>query len=150
MTGFSIPGAIEAEGLVSSAKASAGGFWAQDMGQWEYGEAWSNRGALFWQAGSAGPELILQVPCPADGTYTVVARMVSGPGFGTVRFALGGRPAGEPADLYASQVTPREVALGTFDLKAGPVPLSITSTGINPQSKGFDVGIDALLLSKTP
>jgi hypothetical protein len=150
MTGFSIPGAIEAEGLVSSAKASAGGFWAQDMGQWEYGEAWSNRGALFWQAGSAGPQLTLQMPCPADGTYTVVARMVSGPGFGTVRFALGGRPAGEPADLYAPQVAPREVALGTFDLKAGAVPLSVTSTGTNPQSKGFDVGIDALLLSKTP
>jgi hypothetical protein len=150
MSGFSIPGAVEAEGLVSSAKASAGGIWAQDMGQWEYGEAWSNRGALFWQAGREGSELSLQVPCAADGQYQVVARMVSGPGFGVVRFSVGGKPAGEPVDLYAPQVAPREVPLGTVDLKAGPVPFSITATGMNPQSKGFDVGIDAFILSKSP
>jgi hypothetical protein len=150
MTGFAIPGAIEAEGLASSAKASSGGVWAQDMGQWEYGEAWSGRGALFWQAGAAGPQLTLQVPCPADGTYRVVARMVSGPGFGSVGFTVGGRPAGDPCDLYSPQVAPREAPLGTFDLKAGQVPVSITSTGHNPLSKGFDVGVDAFILSRAP
>ena len=150
MTGFSIPGAVEAEGLVSSAKASAGGFWAQDMGQWEYGESWSSRSALFWRADSAGPELTLQVPCPADGSYAVSARMVSGPGFGIVRLALGGGTAGAPVDLYAAQVAPREIALGTFTLKAGQVPLSIGVAGMNPLSKGFDVGIDAIILAKAP
>ena len=90
------------------------------------------------------------MPCPADGSYAVSARMVSGPGFGTVRLALGGGTAGAPVDLYAAQVAPREIALGTFTLKAGQVPLSIGVAGMNPLSKGFDVGIDAIILAKAP
>jgi hypothetical protein len=150
MTAFSIPGAIEAEGLVPSARATAGAPWAQDMGQWEYGEAWSNRGALFWQPGSAGQKLTLQLPCAADGTYELIARMVSGPGFGVVQFSLGGKALGAPADLYSRQPAPRDIPLGRVDLKAGTVPLSLTATSKNAESKGFDVGIDAFMLAKSP
>ncbi len=150
MVGFKIPGAIEAEDLASSAKASSGGTWVQDMGQWEYGEAWSNRAALFWQAQSAGSELVLQVPCAADGRYQVVARMAAAPGFGTVQFLVDGKPVGEPVDLYAPQMTPREVPLGPVGLKAGTTPFSMRVTGMNPQSKGLGVGIDALILTNSP
>jgi hypothetical protein len=146
MTQFSVPGAVEAEGLVSTAKASRGDFWAQDMGQWEYGEEWSNRGALFWHGDKDGAELSLQVPCPADGKYEVVARLAAGPGFGIAQFSIGGQAAGDPADLYSRHMTPREISLGSVNLKRGPVPFSVRVTGKNPDSKGFDVGIDAFIL----
>jgi hypothetical protein len=146
MTSFAIPGAIEAEDLVSSAKATSGGLWAQDMGQWEYGEVWSKRGALFWQMDQAGANLTLQLPGAAPGKYDVVARMVAGPGFGTVQFSMGGKPLGGPVDLYAPEIAPREVSLGSVDLKGGPNPIGVSVTGRNPQSKNFTVGIDAFLL----
>jgi Protein of unknown function (DUF2961) len=146
MTGFSIPGAVEAEDLVSTAKASAGGIWAQDMGQWEYGEAWSNRSALFWQMDQAGPDLNIQLPCADAGKYEVVARMVTGPGFGVVQFWDGPKPIGPSIDLYAPIVTPREVSLGTLDLKAGPNKLTAIVNGKNDLSRNFTVGIDAFIL----
>jgi hypothetical protein len=149
MTGFALPGAVEAEDLVSSAKATSGGVWAQDMGQWEYGEAWSKRRALFWQMDKPGAELAFELPSPAAGRYEVIARMVTGPGFGIVHFSEDGRPVGEPIDLYAPIVTPREVSLGMVDLKAGPNTLTVSVTGKNQLSRNFTVGIDAFVL-KTP
>jgi hypothetical protein len=150
MTGFSIPGAIEAEDLVSTAKASAGGVWAQDMGQWEYGEAWSKRAALFWQMDQAGPDLNIQLPCAEAGKYEVVARMVTGPGFGVVQFWDGPKPIGPSIDLYAPIVAPREVSLGAIDLKTGPNKLTAIANGKNELSRDFTVGIDAFILKPAP
>ena len=147
MVKTSIPGAIEAEDLVSTAKATDGGVWAQDMGQWEYGEGWSGRQALFWYTDAAGPELTVQLPSPADGKYELVARLASSHGFGIVQFSLGGSPLGGPIDLYAPLMTPRQVSLGTVALKAGANPLSVKVTGKNEKSVGFNVGIDAFLLN---
>jgi hypothetical protein len=146
MTAFAIPGAIEAEDLVSKAKATSGGVWSQDMGNWDYGEAWSKRGALFWQMDQAGADLTLQLPCPSDGSYQVAARMVSGPAFGIVQFSVGGKPLGGPIDLYSVQVAPREVPLGVAELRAGSNPVTVSVTGKNDQSKNFTVGIDAFML----
>ena len=150
MTRFAIPGAVEAEKLTDSARATEGDFWAQDMGQWEYGVDWSNRGALFWHGKQNASTLTLQLPVPADGRYSVVARMVSGPGFGIAQASLAGVPAGAPVDLYAPLMTPREVVIGTADLKAGHAPVMFSVTGKNPLSKGFDVGIDAFIVKAAP
>jgi hypothetical protein len=150
MTAFAVPGAVEAEDLVPTAKASAGGVWAQDMGQWEYGEAWSKRGALFWQTDHAGPDLNLQLPSAEAGKFEVVARMVTGPGFGVVQFWDGPRPVGPSIDLYAPIVTPREVSLGIVDLKAGQNKLTAVVNGKNDLSRNFTVGIDAFILKPAP
>ena len=150
MVGFSIPGAIEAESLVRTALATSGGVWAQDMGQWEYGEEWSNRAALFWYMDGAGQALALQLPSPAAGSYDLTARVAAGPGFGVVQFELGGAPLGAPVDLYAPRMTPRQVSLGTVTLSPGSNPLTVRVTGKNSLSTGFNVGIDAFLLAAHP
>jgi Protein of unknown function (DUF2961) len=146
MAAFSIPGAVEAEGLISSAKSTGGGMWSQDMGQWDYGEAWSNRRALFWHGRETDARLDLELPSPADGKYSVVARMATGPGFGTVKISLAGQPSGDPVDLYAEQMTPKEVSLGQVDAKGGKIAVSIAVAGKNALSKGVDVGIDAFII----
>jgi hypothetical protein len=138
---------VEAEDLVPTAKATAGGVWAQDMGNWDYGEAWSKRGSLFWKMDQAGADLTVQLPAKSDGKYQLIARMVSGPSFAAVQFSLGGRPLGAAADLYSPQIAPREVSLGEVDLKAGPNPLTVSVTGRNEQAGGFTVGIDAFVLT---
>jgi hypothetical protein len=147
VSSFSIPGAIEAESLAESAKATKGGAWAQDMGQWEYGEAWSGSGALFWDGGEAGSRLTIALPSKSAGRFALAARMVSGPGFGTVQFSVGGAPLGSPVDCYASEPAPRQVALGTAELKAGDNELTVALTGRDPKSSGTRVGIDAFTLS---
>jgi hypothetical protein len=143
---LNIPGAIEAEALAPTAKATAGGFWAQDMGPWEYGEGWSGRGALFWYVENPGPELTLQLPAPASGVYEVVARVVTGTNFGTVVFAQDGKQLGASVDLFAPKTAPREVSLGRVALVAGNNPIAIRVVGRNQDSVGFNVGIDAFLL----
>jgi hypothetical protein len=150
MTAFSIPGAIEAEGLIASATSTGGDLWAQDMGQWEYGENWSNRSALFWHGRRSGSLLVLQLPSPAEGKYNVVARLATGPGFGTVQPAVDGQAAGAPVDLYAAQMTPLELPLGEFHLREGSNLISFAVTGKNTLSKGYDVGIDAFILKAVP
>jgi hypothetical protein len=150
MKGFAIPGAIEAEDLKDTAVASGGGVWAQDMGQWEYGEAWSRRGALFWHADGPGSELTLQLPCPAAGRYEVVARLAAGPGLGTARFLVGPQAFGDPVNLYAAVMTPREISLGVVALPAGKVPFTVQVTGRDPRARGFDLAIDAFILRPAP
>jgi len=117
------------------------------MGNWDYGEAWSKRAALFWQADQPGAELTVQVPSKADGRFQVTARMVTGPGFGVVQFSLGGAPLGGPVDLYSPAMSPREVPLGAADLKAGPNPVTARVTDKNPLSGNLTVGIDAFMLA---
>jgi hypothetical protein len=149
MASFSIPGAVEAEALVATAKASDGGTWAQNMGNFEYGEAWSGRGALMWHGKGEGSRLDVVVPA-ADGKYQVVARMVTGPDLATVQPSVGGAAAGNPVDLYAPSETPTEIPLGLLEAKGGKLPISFTITGKNPNSASYAVGIDAFILKPAP
>jgi hypothetical protein len=142
---YAIVGAVEAEDLESTAKATNGGFWAHDMAAGSDGIIWSNGSVLSWYPMELNAEFSLPVPCRAEGTYHLVARMVSGPDAGTFQFLLDGKPVGGPTDLYAPTAVPKEVSIGTFALKAGPVPLSLRITGRNPASTGYVIGIDAFL-----
>ncbi len=146
---YAIVGAVEAEDLQASAKATNGGFWGHDMVSTDDGVIWSNGAVLSWYPSEQNAELVLQVPCHADGTYHLVARMVCGPDAGSFQFMLDGKAVGGPVDLYSPALAPREVSLGTFDLKAGPFPVSLRITGRNPASTGSTIGIDAFLLKPT-
>lgn len=144
---FAIPGAIEAEELAGSAACTAGNIWAQDMGNWEYGSAWSKRGALFWEAEVPGAKLTLHARLPAG---PVKARMVTGPDFGIVRVAVGNGPYGPPIDLYAPLVTPREESIGASAGQPGGETVSVELVGRNPLSTSTRVGIDAFLPPASP
>jgi hypothetical protein len=143
---YAIVGAVEAEDLQASAKATNGGVWGHDMVSTDDGVIWSNGAVLSWYPSEPNAELVLQVPCRADGAYHLVARMVCGPEAGTFQFMLDGKAVGGPVDLYSPALAPREVSVGTFDLKAGAVPVSLRITGRNPASTGYVIGIDAFLL----
>ncbi|HEY1763367.1 MAG TPA: glycoside hydrolase family 172 protein [Opitutaceae bacterium] len=142
-TKYAIVGAVEAEDLASSAKATNGGVWGHDMLGGGEGVIWSNASVLSWYPNELNAELNLQVPCHADGDYHLIARMVSGPDSATVQFVLGGKPVGDPVDLYAPTAVPKDVSLGSLSLKAGDVPIAIRVTGRNHASSGLVVGVDA-------
>jgi hypothetical protein len=141
-----ILGAVEAEDLQPTAKATSGGIWAHDMPQPEKGVFWSGGNVLSWYPSQDGAEMTLQIPCATDGMFHLVARMVTGPDEGTVQFILDGKPVGAAVDLYSPKMTPREVSLDTLTLKAGTIPLVLKLEGKNPASTGLVVGIDAFIL----
>jgi hypothetical protein len=145
-TTFAIVGGIEAESLRDSAKSTSGGFWAPDTADWDNGAIWSGGRVLYWYPEEKNAELTLQLPCPAGGEFEIVARMVTGPGLGTAQFLIEGKPAGDPIDLFAPKMAPREVSLGTFTLRPGANPIVVKVTGKNPLSKGIEVAIDAFML----
>ncbi len=140
-----IVGAVEAEDLQPTAKATSGGMWAHDMPEPENGVFWSGGNVLSWYPSQDGAEMTLQIPCATDGMFHLVARMVTGPDEGTAQFILDGRPVGAPVDLYSPKMTPREVSLGTLTLKAGTIPLILKIEGKNPATTGLVVGIDAFI-----
>jgi hypothetical protein len=145
-TTFAIVGGIEAESLQGTAKATGGGFWVQDTADWEDHHVWSNGQTFIWYPDEKGAEWTLQIPCTAGGQFEVVARMVCGPTLGTAQFIFDGNPVGDPMDLFAPEMTPKEVSLGTIALKPGANPLVVRATGKNPISRGLAVGIDAFIL----
>jgi hypothetical protein len=143
---FAIVDAVEAENLQSSAKVTSGGLWAHDMPSSDDGVIWSNGSVLSWYPDQPDAVLTLQIPCPAEGDYHLIARMVCGPGSATVQFLVGGKPVGNPVDLYSPTEVPKEFSIGTFSLKPGAFPISIRVAGKNAASKGLNVGMDAFLL----
>jgi len=143
---LAIVGAVEAEDLQPTAKATSGGIWAHDMPQSEDGTIWSNGNVLSWYPSQDGAELTLQIPVASEGLFHLVARMVTGPDEGTVQLILAGKPVGGPLDLYSPKTAPKEVSLGTLTLKSGTLPLVLKLVGKNTASSARVVGIDAFIL----
>jgi hypothetical protein len=138
-----IDGAIEAEDLRPSVIASAGGTWVQDMGNWGYGEKWSNRFALFWSPGAPGSTLT--IPLPAGLPESIVVRMVTGPDCGIVRLSTSrGDAPGDTVDLFALEEGVKEVHVNVPD-SAGKSGIVLTFTGKNPASKGSLAAVDAFV-----
>jgi D-arabinan exo alpha-(1,3)/(1,5)-arabinofuranosidase (non-reducing end) len=143
---FSIAGAIEAESLKDSAKATGGQVSTVYMDMVDQRNVWSNGQALIWNPDGKDDELRLQLPTAAIGTFDMTAHFVSGPVLGTIQFLIGEDPIGEPIDLYSPTWEPMEVSIGHFSVKTGTTPLVIKILGKNSSSKSMLVGIDAFVL----
>jgi hypothetical protein len=143
---MAIAGAIEAENLEDSAKATGGNVSTFYTDAIDDRNIWSNGQALYWGPEEKDAELTLQLPSTLGGQFEVIVRLVSGPDLGIVQFALDGKPVGDPIDLFAPKWEPKEVSIGTVTLKAGANPLVVRAMGKNPQSKRLGVGIDAFIL----
>jgi hypothetical protein len=63
--------------------------------------------------------------------------------------AVGGGAFGAPVNLYAPRMTPREVDLGPAPA-GGTVPVIFQMDGKDPQSRGYQAGIDAFVLKPAP
>jgi len=148
----SIPGAIEAESLKTTAKMTSGDLYTVYMDDLEGQNFWSNGQVLTWAPDDddKNAELTLQLPSTVAGNFEVTARVVTGPDLGIVQFAFDDRSVGDPIDLSAAKWGPKEVSLGILPLKAGTNPLIVRSAGKNPQSTSLAVGIDAFILKRSP
>jgi hypothetical protein len=146
-----VPGAIEGETLVASARATAGTAKTQNMKNFAGGR-WSGGAQLFWTGGKTGDSLELEITAPAAGADTLEAVFTRAPDFAIVQLALDGKDLGPPLDLYqfAKVTTTGVIEHKLGALSAGAHKLVIRITGTNPSAvqKSF-VGLDYVRLVKS-
>jgi len=149
-----VPGALEAEDLGIVRFRSLKG----DSGRPERQHLMPNQSGdyiLFFDSGGDG-EVTLAVPAESEGIYTLRAHFLRAPDYGIVRLVVNGTQVGEPVDLYRAFVEmfprpvwpPKEYVFPDVPLRAGINLLTLSVREKNPESEGFKIGLDCLVLEK--
>ncbi len=119
---------------------------------------WGGDAILIGSPWQPGDWVELALPVPADGTYSVVAYLVTAPGHGVVRFSLDGKPLGLLFDGFGTGPDPRSYGIldvtapsipteiGTTHLRKGTATLRLEAVGKNEKSSGFAWGLDCIVL----
>lgn len=141
---------IEAEDLITSARASVGQVTRQDMSG--FGRGWSRNAQLFWAPPlpadkpiRSWPSLTLSFNTSAAGTYELILHYTTAPDFAMFRVSVDRQQAVE-IDAYSANVSLQSRSLGQQTLSAGNHVLMISLYGKARASRGFAVGLDRLEL----
>jgi hypothetical protein len=133
---------------------TADGVWAQVVGTrgcdyrpQDLGPAYSG-GHQFWvQPSSLGAWVDVAIQIPRTGSYEFVARYTKSWDYASIQAFLDGKPFGPVADTYSPTVVPGEpLTLGSPGLTAGRHVLRFQAVGHNPESKGYLMGIDHVIV----
>ncbi|HVE77227.1 MAG TPA: glycoside hydrolase family 172 protein [Gemmatimonadaceae bacterium] len=149
-----VPGLIEAEDLMATARVTAGKLQVQDMGSFETESAsWSEGKQLWWVEARPGARLTLRLPAPAAGSYELLAIFTRAQDYGDVRVSVNGRPLPPVVRGYDPVVQPTgPVSLGRAPLRSGANELVVEIVGKDPRSQGYSegylVGIDGFILRR--
>jgi hypothetical protein len=135
-------GRWEGEDLVDSAKLTGGKVHEAGMEFW--GDLFSNRYALEWNAEKAGDTLTLPFTVAKAGRYRVAARLSKVEPGGTFTISLDDQPLTEPVNLYQPPPFPGlfEHPVAEAHLEAGEHTLKFTYTGSDEKSKGKRLMLD--------
>ena len=119
-------------------------FWSKDL--------------LFLKAKGPGSSINVPIDVAADGYYELVAQVSHAPGYGDYTAKLDGGPVGaRPSgrarevriDAYGSELyVAADHLIGWFNLSKGRHVLTFTCVGKNDSSRGYDLGIDNLVLAR--
>lgn len=140
-----LAGAIEAESLKGTAKATSGDINTQTMEPFEGN--WSGDTQLWWHPTAEQAELTLQLPAAAAGEYELIGYFTKAPDYAKIQFKLGDRVIGPVIDLFDPAVVPTgPISIGKVSLVQGDNPITIRVVGKNDSSKNYLVGIDAFVL----
>jgi len=133
---------------------TADGIWAQVIGKHDCDYRGQDLGASY----SGGHQLWVQ-PCnlngwidvaletPQAGNFQIVAKFTKSWDYARIQVFLDGKPLGREADTYAPTVVAGEpMTLGKLDLSAGRHVLRFQAIGHHPESKGYLMGIDHVIV----
>jgi hypothetical protein len=110
---------------------------------------------LSFDSGGEG-KFSLAVPAREAGNYEVKVYYVQGENFGTVQLAINGESVGKPVDLFLKTMEgsskpiwpPKEHIFSGVYLKEGLNVFEFSINSKNPESSGYKIGIDYILLEK--
>ena len=138
---------VEGESLVAGAHAQGGPVSVQSMTA--FGHGWSGGAQLFWAPQGPPASLQLSLVAPAEGEYTLAAFFTRAQDYGIVDVGVNGVHLAS-FDGFADHVARSErVALGRMHLARGPNSLVLQVRSKSPHSRGYFVGLDALLIEAT-
>ena len=144
---FKVAGAIEAESLLATAKATSGDVSVQAMEV--FGDGWSGDSQLWWLPRESGAVLTLQLPAPDDGEYNLTGYFTKAKDYAKIKVMQGDKQVGEEVNLFGPDVVPtKAISLGKISLKKGDNAIKIVIFGKDDKSDGYLVGIDAFTLKK--
>jgi hypothetical protein len=107
---------------------------------------WSKDAQLFGRA-SIGSSLSLKLKVPRNNTYRLAFYPTKAPDYGIVQLSLDGQTVTSDCDLYGALVLPGgSISCGQHWLDSGEHRLTIRVTGKNPQSTGYNWGMDGFQL----
>ena len=133
---------------------TADGIWAQVVGHrdCEYrpqdlGPAYSG-GHQFWVSPSKQNGWVdIAIEIPRAASYELVVRYTKSWDYASVQAFLDGKPLGPVVDTYAPTVMPGDpLTLGKLDLTTGRHVLRFQAVDHNPESKGYLMGIDHVIV----
>jgi hypothetical protein len=135
---FAVPGALEGETLVASARADGVtvSIGARDGGAWSGGQE-ATVGGL-----AAGRFVEFDLPVAEAGSREVLVRVAARPGGGSFGFAIGGVPSAVRFDAQDASA-PVERSLGVFALTPPSVRLRIEALG-EPGGAARELGFDCV------
>ncbi len=109
------------------------------------------RKILFFRGREVGAKVIVPFEVAEDGTYEITLSMVHSYDYGDYRVTLDDEKEGSGLPLYsADTVTGKEHRLPRVQLRKGAHWLTFTAAGKNDRSSGYFLGLDAIVLSRTP
>jgi len=108
---------------------------------------------LLFDTGGKG-KFSLAVPVDEAGTYTVTIYYPRAPEYGCVQLTVNGKAVGKPIDTYLRRDDlvrplwpPKPYAFPGVRLKKGVNTFEFSASSKNPESDGYEIGIDCLVLS---
>lgn len=136
----SIDRVVEGKTLLASARAEGGSTSLQAGG------FWTGDGQLFFDGQRVGSWVEFTFPVESAERRRVVLAVTHSYDFGVYRVLLDGEPVGDPIDFYAPRIEVREHSLGDRELASGEHRIRLECTGMNPNSTGCRLGVDAVRL----
>jgi hypothetical protein len=133
---------------------TAEGIWAQVIGHkdcdyraQDLGPAYSGGHQLWIQPCQRNGWIDIAVEIPKAGSYEIAVRYTKSWDYANIQAFLDSKAVGPVVDTYAQTVTPgTPLTLGKFDLGVGRHILRFQATGHNPESKGYLMGIDHVIV----
>ena len=118
------------------------------------GSKWSGNSQLWASCRGPGDWADLRLFVEVAGKYRVNVCMTRATDYGTVEFAIDGKPVGKRFDGYiaAKVINSDPIDLGVVELRKGVTPLRITMVGTNENSTGtrYMWGLDRVVLEPVP
>lgn len=133
---------VQAENLLDRVTVTAGALIRQEL------PLFSGGAQLFWTPETEGQELSIPLEVPTEGRYVLFMVTTYSFDFGTFQIELNDKPLGGRLDLYARNPFLHEQVIDLGFLEAGKYTLALRNVGKNEASRGYFLGIDALLLRR--
>jgi hypothetical protein len=149
-----IPGMLEGESFLASARVTAGELRPQDMSGFEADSGrWSGGTQLWWVLAHPGARLTIPLRADRAGTRELLGWFTRARDYGDVRVSLNGRPLSPIVHGYAPDVEPTgPISFGRVPLRAGVNALVLEIVGKDARSEGYSggylVGIDGFQLRR--